>query len=68
MKKSIYSQPERKTALCYVRQSFTRDADDTASPERQRANIQAACDRNNWTPEWYEDAQGHKSARNGGDH
>lgn len=27
------SQP---IALCYVRQSFTRDEDDTNSPERQR--------------------------------
>jgi len=54
---------ERKTALCYVRQSFTRDENDKDSPERQRANIERACLENGWTPEWYEDAEGHKSAR-----
>jgi DNA invertase Pin-like site-specific DNA recombinase len=56
---------ERKTALCYIRQSFTRagEPDDLNSPERQRANIQAVCDRNSWSPEWYEDVGGHKSGR-----
>ena len=53
---------ERRIALCYVRLSFTKDASDLTSPERQRANIQVACDRNGWVPEWYEDAKGHKSA------
>lgn len=53
----------RRIALCYVRQSYTRDASDTNSPERQRANVQAVCDRNDWIPEWYEDAEGHKSGR-----
>jgi DNA invertase Pin-like site-specific DNA recombinase len=33
------------------------------SPDRQRANIQALCDRMGWTPEWYMDADGHKSGR-----
>ncbi len=55
----------RTVALCYIRQSFTRsgEPDDLNSPERQRANIQAACDRNGWTPEWYEDVGGHRSGR-----
>lgn len=55
---------ERTVALCYVRQSYTRDDDDKNSPERQRANIQAFVERKGWVPEWYEDVGGHKSARN----
>jgi DNA invertase Pin-like site-specific DNA recombinase len=63
----------RTIALCYVRKSWTnkdRDKDDNAngendldqiSPERQRAHIQAVCDAHGWTPEWYEDTEGHKS-------
>ncbi len=54
---------ERHVALCYVRQSYTRDGDDKNSPERQRANIERVCQENGWTPEWYEDAEGHKSGR-----
>lgn len=54
---------ERRTALCYVRLSFTRDADDSNSPERQKANIQAVCDKYGWIPEWYEDVGGHRSGR-----
>jgi DNA invertase Pin-like site-specific DNA recombinase len=77
------SVPERTVALCYVRQSFTREekieagrvpsreadeadaehGNEQNSPKRQRANIQAVCDRNGWTPEWYQDAEGHKSGR-----
>ncbi|MBZ0284284.1 MAG: recombinase family protein [Anaerolineae bacterium] len=53
---------KRNVALCYVRLSVTRDASDLTSPERQRANIKAACDKYGWIPEWYEDAKGHKSA------
>src|SRR5258706_12080642 len=53
---------ERNVALCYVRLSVTKDASDLTSPERQRASIQAACEKHGWTPEWYEDAKGHKSA------
>lgn len=52
-----------KVALCYIRQSFTRDEEDVNSPERQRANIQNVCERNGWIPEWYEDVGGHKSGR-----
>lgn len=55
------SQVPRTIALCYIRQSFTRDASDTESPERQRNNIQRICDKYGWTPEWYQDAEGHKS-------
>lgn len=53
---------ERNVALCYIRLSVTKDASDLTSPERQRANIQAACEKHGWIPEWYEDAKGHKSA------
>lgn len=35
----------RSTALCYIRQSVTRDPNDMNSPERQKANIQAVCDQ-----------------------
>jgi DNA invertase Pin-like site-specific DNA recombinase len=62
-KKPHKSEEQRKTALCYIRQSFTRDGNDKDSPERQRANIQAVCARMGWTPEFYEDAEGHKSGR-----
>ncbi len=56
---------QRNTALCYIRQSFTRigEPDDRNSPERQRANIQGVCDKYGWSPEWYEDVGGHKSGR-----
>lgn len=53
----------RHMALCYVRQSQTFDENDMNSPDRQRANILAACQKYNWTPEWYEDVDGHKSGR-----
>ncbi len=55
--------PERTVALCYIRQSFTRDDDDVNSPERQRANIESQVQRKGWTAEWYEDVGGHKSGR-----
>ena len=54
---------EQDIALCYVRQSQTIDESDTNSPQRQRSNIQAVCTQNGWIPEWYEDAEGHKSGR-----
>ncbi|NLF79241.1 MAG: recombinase family protein [Chloroflexi bacterium] len=62
-KKKRSDSAPAQIALCYVRQSFTRDETDKDSPERQRANIERACQENGWTPEWYEDAEGHKSAR-----
>jgi DNA invertase Pin-like site-specific DNA recombinase len=55
------SSVPRKTALCYVRLSYTKDESDRQSPERQRANIQRICEREGWIPEWYVDADGHKS-------
>lgn len=61
--KSTVRTPLSPIALCYVRQSFTRDTSDTNSPERQRANIQTVCDREGWTPEWFVDAEGHRSGR-----
>src|SRR5690349_24557711 len=51
----------RIIALCYIRKSWTRDEKDSISPERQRAHIQAICDKNDWQPEWYEDVEGHRS-------
>ena len=54
---------ESNIALCYVRLSYTREDDDSNSPERQRANIQQICDDKGWQPEWYEDTGGHKSGR-----
>lgn len=60
---SSASRLPRKIALCYVRLSFTKDDSDKDSPERQKANIQRICDREGWIPEWYVDAEGHKSGR-----
>ena len=57
------SRVPRKIALCYIRLSYTKDESDRQSPERQRANIQRICDREGWIPEWYEDAEGHRSGR-----
>ena len=50
-------------ALCYVRQSYTRDANDMTSPERQRANIERVLEKNGYQAEWFEDVDGHKSGR-----
>jgi DNA invertase Pin-like site-specific DNA recombinase len=52
---------QAKVALCYIRQSQTRDENDLNSPKRQRDNIQQVCDRNGWLPEFYEDVGGHRS-------
>jgi len=54
---------ERKTALIYIRQSVTKNDSDKASPERQRALARAYVQSVGLTAEWYEDADGHKSAR-----
>lgn len=61
-RKSQQAPVSRTVALCYVRLSVTKDASDLTSPERQEANIRAACDKHGWTPEWYRDIVGHKSA------
>ncbi len=60
-KKKLRKLPDRHIALCYVRQSQTRDESDMDSPDRQRENIQLVCEQHGWTPEWYEDVEGHKS-------
>ncbi len=62
-KTDLLSNQKRNIALCYIRQSQTRDENDTNSPTRQRANIEEVCKRNGWEAEWYEDASGHKSGR-----
>ncbi len=56
-------QPERKIALGYIRNSFTRNKTDTDSPDRQRANIESVAARKGYTVEWYTDIEGHKSGR-----
>ncbi len=63
MPRKQQSHVERNIALCYVRQSFTRNENDMNSPQRQKANIEEYCRRNGFVPEWYEDAEGHKSGR-----
>lgn len=63
MTRRISPQPERKIALGYIRNSFTRNANDTDSPDRQRANIEAVAARKGYTVEWYTDTVGHRSGR-----
>ncbi|MBK9745787.1 MAG: recombinase family protein [Chloroflexi bacterium] len=60
-RKSSAPEVERRVALCYIRLSQTKNESDLKSPERQRANLLAACERYGWTPEWYEDTDKHKS-------
>lgn len=60
-KKSFKKHLSPHIALCYVRLSWTKDESDANSPERQRANIQLVCQAQGWTPEWYQDTDGHKS-------
>ncbi len=62
-RKQAKSSVQPTVALCYIRLSYTRDADDSNSPARQRDNIQRFCTRQGWTPEWYEDVGGHKSGQ-----
>lgn len=52
-----------KTALLYVRRSVVKDKADEVSPERQRANCIAEAERQGWSHELYEDAEGHRSGR-----
>src|SRR5574341_2530446 len=61
LRKKSPKLPERNVALCYIRQSQSRDEEDKNSPARQRDNIRLACERNGWIPEWYEDVGGHRS-------
>lgn len=60
-KKKSPKLPDRRIALCYIRQSQTRDESDMDSPDRQRENIALVCEQHGWIPEWYEDTDGHKS-------
>lgn len=53
----------RNTALCYVRQSWTKSPDDISSPQRQQDIIRAYCEKFGWDMEWFIDADGHKSGR-----
>jgi DNA invertase Pin-like site-specific DNA recombinase len=61
MKRQSSPQVERRVALCYIRLSQTQNETDLKSPQRQRANLEAACDKYGWIPEWYADADKHKS-------
>ena len=56
-------EPEQTDTHPDVPLSKKKRGPDNDSPERQRANIQALCDRKNWTPKWFIDAEGHKSGR-----
>jgi DNA invertase Pin-like site-specific DNA recombinase len=60
-----HPRPDARVALCYVRKSQVRadKAADQVSPNRQRDLIEALCRARGWTPEWYVDAQGHRSGR-----
>src|SRR5689334_2997382 len=65
--KKVSPATKRTVALCYVRKSWT-DKDkgdeenlDHISPRRQRDHIRVVCEANGWTPEWYEDVDGHRS-------
>ena len=65
MKRNAAAQVERRVALCYIRLSQTKNESDLKSPERQKANLQAACDKYGWIPEWYADADKHKTGCGG---
>lgn len=56
-------QNSAKTALLYIRHSVVKDRADEVSPERQRANCIAEAERQGWSYELYEDAEGHRSGR-----
>lgn len=63
MRSKPIAKQERKTALCYVRQSVTRNGQDMTSPERQKDALQAECNQRGWQAEFYIDAEGHRSGR-----
>ena len=52
---------QRTIALCYVRLSYTENASEADSPERQEANCRVFCERKGWTSEFYYDVDKHKS-------
>jgi DNA invertase Pin-like site-specific DNA recombinase len=57
------SQPAvtRNVAVGYVRLSYCRKGEDSASPERQEANIRDICQRYGWIPEIKYNVDGHHS-------
>ena len=57
------SPTARNVALGYIRLSYNPQGNESDSPERQRAYIQAEADKLHYQVEWYEDAQGHRSGR-----
>lgn len=60
-KKHPAKSSSANVALCYIRRSMVRDQKDLVSPEIQRQNILRICDTFGFTPEWYEDIEGHRS-------
>ena len=62
-RKSARPAVERNVALVYIRQSFTKDENDKASPERQMALAEARVAQEGWQMEVYTDVDGHKSGR-----
>ena len=56
-------EPEQTDTHPDVPLSKKKRGPDNDSPERQRANIQALCNRKGWIPKWFIDAEGHKSGR-----
>ena len=54
---------QRNVALAYVRKSLVRTASDEISPAKQHQALEHLCAMHGWTPEWYEDAEGHRSGR-----
>ncbi len=63
MTMSDSDEPEQPDTNQDVPLSKKKRGPDNDSPERQRANIQALCDRKGWIPKWFIDAEGHKSGR-----
>ena len=59
--KAVPPKVERRVVLCYIRLSQTQNESDLKSPDRQRDNLQSACDKYGWIPEWYADTDKHKS-------
>src|SRR5439155_21803688 len=46
-----------------VRLSWTPNPSEADSPERQKANCEALCERKGWRPEFHYDVDKHKSGR-----
>lgn len=50
-------------ALAYVRRSVVKVGKPTLSPQRQQDTIDEYCQAQGWAPEYYVDAEGHRSGR-----